>query len=223
MRQPRNFVPDRCYRLISRIANRAFYLGEDERTRFVARMWRVAYFSCVEVLAYCVMSNHFHILAYIPASRDLSEEEVLARVRTLYLGEKLAGFERGWAALVRSGDVERRMRFLSRFTRRMWNASGFMKRRRWGEMEDAVPDMIPRILDHGSRRIARDLLAILADGPRSPSEMRGMLGIASANYFTARYITPMKESGLIAPVNAASLHSPWQAYRLTPKGRKVLS
>ncbi len=115
MRHPRNFVPDRCYHLISRIANRAFYLGEDERTRFVARMWRVAYFSCVEVLA------------------------------------------------------------------------------------------------------------ILADGPRSPSEMRGMLGIASANYFTARYITPMKESGLIAPVNAASLHSPWQAYRLTPKGRKVLS
>ena len=40
MRHPRNFVPDRCYHLISRIANRAFYLGEDERTRFVARMWR---------------------------------------------------------------------------------------------------------------------------------------------------------------------------------------
>ena len=98
-----------------------------------------------------------------------------------------------------------------------------MKRRRWGEMEDALPDMIPRVLDRGSRRIARDVLAILADGPRRPSEMRGMLGIASANYFTARYITPMKESGLIAPVNAASLHSPWQAYRLTPKGRKMLS
>ena len=97
-----------------------------------------------------------------------------------------------------------------------------MKRRRWGEMEDAVPDMIPRVLDHGNRRIARDVLAILADGPRRPSEMRRMLGIASANYFTARYITPMRESGLIAPVNAASLHSPWQAYRLTPKGRKVL-
>ena len=30
MRQPRDFVPDRCYHLISRIANRAFYLGEDE-------------------------------------------------------------------------------------------------------------------------------------------------------------------------------------------------
>ncbi|MBR4653226.1 MAG: hypothetical protein IKO72_07680 [Kiritimatiellae bacterium] len=51
MRRPRDFVPDRCYHLISRIANRAFYLGEDERTRFVARMCRAAYFSCVEVLS----------------------------------------------------------------------------------------------------------------------------------------------------------------------------
>ena len=47
--------------------------------------------------------------------------------------------------------------------------------------------------------------------------------MASENYFTARYITPMKESVLIEPVNASSLHSPWQAYKLTPKGRKMLS
>ena len=90
MRQPRNFVPDRCYHLISRIANRAFYFGEEERTGFVARMWRVAYFSCVEVLAYCVMCNHFHILAYVPPPRELAEEEVLARVRTSETNNLLA-------------------------------------------------------------------------------------------------------------------------------------
>ena len=87
----------------------------------------MAYFSCVEVLAYCVMSNHFHILAYIPAPRDLSEEEVLARARTLYFGEKLVEFERDWTVVVRCGDAERRRHFLARFTRRMWNASEFMK------------------------------------------------------------------------------------------------
>ena len=41
MRQPRNFATDRYYHLVSRIANRAFYLSEEERTRFVERMWRV--------------------------------------------------------------------------------------------------------------------------------------------------------------------------------------
>ena len=59
MRALRNFKPDRCYHLISRIANRAFYLTDEERTRFVERLWRVAKFSGIEVLAYCFMSNHF--------------------------------------------------------------------------------------------------------------------------------------------------------------------
>ena len=36
MRALRNFKPDRCYHLISRIANRAFYLTDEERTRFAA-------------------------------------------------------------------------------------------------------------------------------------------------------------------------------------------
>ena len=45
MRALRNFKPDRCYHLISRIANRAFYLTDEERTRFVERLWRVATFS----------------------------------------------------------------------------------------------------------------------------------------------------------------------------------
>ena len=38
MRQPRNFATDRCYHLVSRIANRAFYLSDEERTRFVERI-----------------------------------------------------------------------------------------------------------------------------------------------------------------------------------------
>lgn len=59
MRALRNFKPNRCCHLISRIANRAFFLTDEERTRFVERMWRVAKFSGIEVLAYCFMSNHF--------------------------------------------------------------------------------------------------------------------------------------------------------------------
>ena len=127
MRQPRNFATDRCYHLVSRIANRAFYLSEEERTRFVERMWRVAYFSCVDVLAYCVMDNHFHILAYVPPQRELSEDEVLARVRTLYLGDRLVAFEKDWALQLAHDDPEKRRQFLARYIARMWSASEFMK------------------------------------------------------------------------------------------------
>ena len=47
MRKLRNFSTDRCYHLISRVANKAFYFTEEERGRFVERMWRVAYFTCI--------------------------------------------------------------------------------------------------------------------------------------------------------------------------------
>ena len=73
MRHPRNFQTDRCYHLVSRVAHRALYLDEEERTRFVERMRRVAYFSCVEILAYCVMSNHFHVLVYVPVAPSLHQ------------------------------------------------------------------------------------------------------------------------------------------------------
>jgi hypothetical protein len=42
MRKLRNFSTDRCYHLVSRVANKAFYFTEEERGRFVERMWRVA-------------------------------------------------------------------------------------------------------------------------------------------------------------------------------------
>ena len=35
MRQLRNFQTNRCYHLVSRVAHRAFYLNEEERTRFI--------------------------------------------------------------------------------------------------------------------------------------------------------------------------------------------
>ena len=82
MRPLRNFKTNQCCHLISRIANRAFFLNDEEKTRFVERLWRVATFSCVEVLAYCFMSNHFHILVYVPDPRELSDDELLARYLT---------------------------------------------------------------------------------------------------------------------------------------------
>ena len=73
MRPWRNFKTNQCCHLISRIANRAFFLNDEKKTRFVERLWRVATFSCVEVLAYCFMSNHFHILVYVPHFRQYKD------------------------------------------------------------------------------------------------------------------------------------------------------
>ena len=110
MRALRNFKPDSCYHLISRIANRAFYLTDEERTRFVERLWRVAKFSGIKVLAYCFMSNHFHLLVHLPEAPELSDGELFDRIAALYSGDRLAEIRKEWEMYARLNDEAGRKR-----------------------------------------------------------------------------------------------------------------
>ncbi|MFP4259593.1 MAG: transposase [Opitutales bacterium] len=62
----------------------------DNRAKEILRkmIWQVAAFSGVEVLTYCVMGNHFHILVRVPASTEseqaISDAELIRRYRLLY-------------------------------------------------------------------------------------------------------------------------------------------
>ena len=127
MRQKRNFRTDTCYHLISRIAHRAFFLNEEEQTRFVERIWRVAHFSRVDVLAYCIMSNHFHLLIYIPEPGELKDGEIRERICTLYSASRQKDALKEWDDAVKAGSVEWMRRLRKKYLRRMWNASEFMK------------------------------------------------------------------------------------------------
>jgi len=84
MRKLRENRHNRVYHLISRIAHRAFYLDADERDRFIDVMKRSAAFSGVRLLAWCVMTNHVHVLVFVPEPEKLSDDDILARMRTLY-------------------------------------------------------------------------------------------------------------------------------------------
>ena len=62
---------------------------------------------------------------------------------------------------------------------------------------------------------AHDILKQLADGPRRPAELRAALGIASANFFTARYLTPLAKSGYIAVAGGEkNRYLPGKQYRI---------
>ena len=87
MRKPRENKHNRVYHLISRIAHRAFFLSADERDRFIDIMKRSAAFSGVRLLAWCVMTNHVHILAYVPEPEELSDDALFHPcLKTLLLG-----------------------------------------------------------------------------------------------------------------------------------------
>ncbi|MBC8188870.1 MAG: transposase [Puniceicoccaceae bacterium] len=58
----------------------------DERAKEVLRkmIWQLADFSGVEVLTYCIMSNHFHVLVRVPVPEAVSDVELLRRYKVLY-------------------------------------------------------------------------------------------------------------------------------------------
>ena len=54
------------YHCVSRIVNKEFVLKREEREKFVGLMRLYERFCQVQVLTFCVMSNHFHILVEVP-------------------------------------------------------------------------------------------------------------------------------------------------------------
>ena len=87
----------------------------------------------------------------------------------------------------------------------------------------SLPERVPRLLEKGSNKVAFDLLRLLADGPRRPAELRAALGIASANFFTARYLTPLAKSGYIAVAGGEkNRYLPGKQYRILRKGKVVV-
>lgn len=117
------------YHCVSRVVDRRFVFGPDEKSYFASLMRRCAEFCGVEVAAYCLMSNHFHILVGIPKPPQTapSDEDLLLRL------EKLGG--RTGVDVLRHQLQEARVRadagvvaeLRGRLLRRLWNVSEFMK------------------------------------------------------------------------------------------------
>ena len=138
MRKKRVVQAGKCYHLVSRVAHRAFFFDDEEKDRFVDLLMRVEFFCCVRVLAYCCMSNHIHVFIFLEEEREMSEEEILARVNVLYRGARLEDALGEWKTL-KEEDVRARTRFggpaigsdfgnlLASYTRRMFHPSEFMK------------------------------------------------------------------------------------------------
>lgn len=86
MRQNRLKVQggDASYHCMTRTVNGELLF--DDRAKEVLRkmIWQVADFCGVEVLTYCIMSNHFHILVRVPGASKFSDVELMRRYKVLY-------------------------------------------------------------------------------------------------------------------------------------------
>lgn len=120
---------DTVHHLVSRIAHRVYFLKDEERNDFIEMMRRTAEFCGIELIGWCIMTNHFHILAYLPQRKDLSEEEVLYRYGILKGGkakeEMLQSFAE-WRRQDAAGE-KRVEEWLLKIQRRMYDVSSYMK------------------------------------------------------------------------------------------------
>jgi REP element-mobilizing transposase RayT len=116
------------YHVISRVVNREFVLGREEKEHFVRLMRLYERFCGVRVLTFAVMSNHFHILLEVPARPVQvfrSDEEFLGHLGLLYPDGRLREIRRE-LELHRGHEAGLRA-YRERFLARMWDLSQFMK------------------------------------------------------------------------------------------------
>jgi len=78
------------YHVVSRTTLEGFVLGAVEKDHLLGLMKRLSEFYFAEVLGFCVMGNHFHLLVRMHPESTYSEEEVRERYDRRYGQEKAA-------------------------------------------------------------------------------------------------------------------------------------
>ena len=72
------------YHVISRTALDGFVLGDVEKEFLLNLIKRLSKVYFAEVLGFCLMGNHFHLLIRMHPGHDISDEEIKKRFKLYY-------------------------------------------------------------------------------------------------------------------------------------------
>ena len=117
------------YHCVSRVVDRRFVFGEEEREKFRILMRKYESFSGCRALAYCVMSNHFHLLLEVPPMPQggLSDEQLLERLRAIYREDVVKEVEKQLQEARAQKMTTWAQQIHQRYEYRMHDLSQFMK------------------------------------------------------------------------------------------------
>ncbi len=124
-----------CYHVMSRTCGGAVFFDDVEKEALVRLIWKMSEFLGVRVLTYCVMGNHFHILAEVP-NRELwlarfsgegGEEKLLAHLGSFYSRDFIGHLRDELAELRKTGQQERAEEKLRAFFPRFCDLSIWCK------------------------------------------------------------------------------------------------
>ena len=123
------------YHVHSRVVDRRFVLGTEEKEKFRTLMRMQENFTECRALSYCLMDNHFHILLEVPpmAESGISDEVLLKRLAAIYGEDFVVGIAQELADAKKAvytsegGMGEAVAAIHERFTYRMNDLAQFMK------------------------------------------------------------------------------------------------
>ena len=121
---------------MSRTAGGEFLLNNIAKEALRKLIWKMAAFSGVEVLTYCIMDNHFHILVNVPerskflrrfAPTPDGEAAFLKHLKTVYSKAFITKLTTELAELRSAGRDSEAELLLNTFEARLCDISKFMK------------------------------------------------------------------------------------------------
>jgi len=126
MRTPRIKLPGRpvAFHLVSRTVGGSKLLDDLSKERLTEMLWKLAGFCGLEVITYCMMANHFHILVRVPEMPQLTDAQLLERLEALY-GRQGALTLLARQAMTERGKIDVDIR--RKLIERMGDVSAFMK------------------------------------------------------------------------------------------------
>ncbi|MCZ6673566.1 MAG: transposase [Verrucomicrobia bacterium] len=112
------------YHCVTRVVGGAMLLDKHAKEVLRKQMWYMARFCGVEILTYCILTNHFHVLVRVPEKQSIDDKELLARFSELY-GNQKGRLETLESILKKGGDEAQTER--EKLMARMGDVSLFMK------------------------------------------------------------------------------------------------
>ena len=131
MRKPRRFLkfPGQAqfFHVTSRIVNGDQVICSEGKVFFLRTMRRLEEFTGIQVITFCLMDNHFHLLIKVPPASPLKDNEIIRRMEHVYSKARLDLFKEELNLARKHGKHELANHMCSKVTRRMFDLSMFMK------------------------------------------------------------------------------------------------
>jgi REP element-mobilizing transposase RayT len=115
------------YHCISRIIERRYIFQDEQKEVFCSILRKAEDFCGVQILTYAVLSNHFHVLLQVPEPQEITDKELLRRLRLFYSGEFVKTFATQLSEARDRAGAEEADRLRQPYLRRMHDVSAFMK------------------------------------------------------------------------------------------------